>query len=61
MVIDIQEAYDLMEFLKKLKPEAGVHVAGQMVGKFKGIIPEGSSSVDFLKKVRESQYDLNIY
>ena len=57
MVIDIQEAYNLMEFLKKLKPETGVHVAEQMVGKFKGIIPEGTSSVDFLKKVRESQYD----
>ncbi|MCG7849758.1 MAG: hypothetical protein MIO93_11360 [ANME-2 cluster archaeon] len=57
MVVDIQEAYDLMEFLKKLKPEPGVHVAQQMVGKFKGIIPEGLSSVDFLKKVRESQYD----
>ena len=57
MVIDIQEAYNLMEFLKKLKPEAGVHVAEQMVGKFKGIIPEGTSSVDFLKKVHESQYD----
>ncbi|VVB97081.1 Uncharacterised protein [uncultured archaeon] len=57
MVIDIQKAYDLMEFLKKLKPEAGVQVAEQMVGKFKGIIPEGTSSVDFLKKVRESQYD----
>jgi hypothetical protein len=57
MVIDIQEAYNLMEFLKKLKPEAGVHVAEQMVGKFKGIIPEGTSSVDFLKKVHKSQYD----
>ncbi|MCX9013481.1 MAG: hypothetical protein OIN89_01580 [Candidatus Methanoperedens sp.] len=57
MVVDIQEAYNLMEFLKKLKPEKGVHVAEQMVGKFKGIIPEGESSVDFLKKVRESQYD----
>ena len=57
MVIDIQEAYNLMEFLNKLKPEAGVHVAEQMVGKFKGIIPKGTSSVDFLKKVRESQYD----
>ena len=57
MVIDIQEAYNLMEFLKKLKPEAGVHVAEQMVGKFKGIIPKDTSSVDFLKKVRESQYD----
>jgi len=57
MVIDIQEAYNLMEFLNKLKPEAGVHVAEQMVGKFKGIIPKCTSSVDFLKKVRESQYD----
>jgi hypothetical protein len=57
MVVDIQEAYNLMEFLKKLKPEKGVHVADKMVGKFKGIIPEGESSVDFLKKVRESQYD----
>lgn len=35
MVIDIREAYDLMEFLKKLKPEAGVHVAEHMVGKFR--------------------------
>ena len=57
MVVYIKEAYNLMEFLKKLKPETGVHVARQMVGKFKGIIPEGTSSVDFLKKVRESQYD----
>jgi len=57
MVIDIQEAYNLMEFLKKLKPETGVHVAEQMVGKFKGIIPKDTSSVDFLKTVRESQYD----
>ncbi|CAG0954306.1 MAG: hypothetical protein OIN86_06230 [Candidatus Methanoperedens sp.] len=57
MVVDIQEAYNLMGFLKKLKPEIGVNVARQMVGKFKGIIPEGTSSVDFLKKVRESQYD----
>ena len=57
MVVDIQEAYDLMEFLKKLKPEPGVYVAQQMVGKFRGIIPENLSSVDFLKKVRDSQYD----
>ena len=57
MVVDIQEAYNLMGFLKKLKPEIGVNVARQMVGKFKGIIPEGKSSVDFLKKIRESQYD----
>ncbi len=27
--------YNLMEFLNKLKPEAGVHVADQMVGKFR--------------------------
>ncbi|TRZ87071.1 MAG: hypothetical protein D4R88_09940 [Methanosarcinales archaeon] len=47
MVIDIQEAYDLMEFLKKLKPEAGVHVAEQMVGKFKGIIPDLSCQAGF--------------
>jgi hypothetical protein len=57
MVIDIQEAYNLMEFLKKLKPETGVHVAEQMVVKFKEIIPKNTSSVDFLKTVRESQYD----
>jgi len=38
MVIDIQEAYNLMEFLKKLKPEAGVHVAEQMVGKFEIVL-----------------------
>ncbi|HEY6585552.1 MAG TPA: hypothetical protein VIY97_00125 [Candidatus Methanoperedens sp.] len=41
-----------MGFLKKLKPETGVNVAQQMVGKFKGIIPEGASSVDFLTIVR---------
>jgi len=57
MVVDIQEAYDLMEFLKKLKPEPCVHVTQQMVGKFRGIIPENLSSVDFLRKVRDSQYD----
>jgi len=57
MVVDIQEAYNPMEFLKKLKPETCMNVARQMLGKFKGIVPEGESSVDFLKKVRESQYD----
>ncbi len=57
MVVDIQEAYNLMEFLKKLKPETGVNVARQMVGKFKGIIPDGGNSVDFFKKIRESQFD----
>ena len=57
MAVDIEEAYSLLEFLKKLKHETGGKVAEQMVGKFKGIIPEGTSSVDFLKKLRENQYD----
>ena len=57
MAVDIEEAYSLLEFLKKLKHETGGKVVEQMVGKFKGIVPEGTSSVDFLKKLRENQYD----
>ncbi|HIH44514.1 MAG TPA: hypothetical protein HA257_05405 [Candidatus Methanoperedenaceae archaeon] len=57
MAIDIDEAYSLLTFLKKLKHKEAVGTAEKMVGKFEGIIPEGVSSVDFLRQVREKQYD----
>ncbi len=57
MAIDIDEAYSLLNFLKKLKHEEAVGTAEKMVGKFEGIIPKGVTSVDFLKQLREKQYD----
>jgi len=33
------------------------NIVDNMVGKFRGIIPAGKSSIDFIKEMRESQYD----
>jgi len=50
MIIDIEEASKLLEFVNGRTPEAEVEIAGKMVGKFKGIVPEGKSSVEYLKE-----------
>ncbi|MCX9010430.1 MAG: hypothetical protein OIN66_04825 [Candidatus Methanoperedens sp.] len=57
MAVDIEEAYKLLEFLKKLKHKETTGATDQMVGKFEGIVPKGISSVDFIKEIREKQYD----
>jgi len=55
MVVDIQEAYNLMDFWR-IETGNWSECSRQWL-KIQRIIPEGESSVDFLKKVRESQYD----
>ena len=57
MVIDIKEASKLMEFIKGLTPEVEEGIVEKMVGKFKEIIPEGKGSVEYLRELREEEYD----
>jgi len=57
MVIDIKEASKLLEFVKGMTPEVEEGIVEKMVGKFKGIVPEGKSSVEYLKELREKEYD----
>ena len=57
MVIDIREASKLMGFIKGMTPEVEEGIVEKMVGKFKGIVPEGKSSVEYLKELREKEYD----
>ena len=61
MVIDIKEASKLLEFIKGMTPEVEEGIVEKMVGKFKGIVPEGKSSVEYLKELREKEYDLDPY
>jgi hypothetical protein len=53
-VIDIEEASKLLEFVKEMTPEVEEGIVEKMVGKFKGIIPEGKSSVEYLKELRHN-------
>jgi hypothetical protein len=57
MVIDLKEATKLLEFIKGMTPEVEAGIVERMVGKFKGIIPEGKRSEDYLKELREEEYD----
>lgn len=57
MVIDIKEASELMEFIKGMTPEVKGGIVEEMVGKFKGVIPKGRSSVEYLKELREREHD----
>jgi len=57
MVIDLKEASKLLEFIKRMTPEVEEGIVEKMVGKFKGVVPEGESSVEYLKALREKEYD----
>jgi len=57
MVIDIKEASKLLEFVKGMTSEVEEGVVEKMVGEFKGIVPEGKSSVEYLKELREKEYN----
>ena len=57
MVIDLKEASKLMEFIKGMTPEVEEGIVEKMVGKFKGIVPVGKSSVEYLKELREKGYN----
>jgi hypothetical protein len=57
MVIDLKEATKLLEFIKGMTPEVEEGIVDRMVGKFKGLVPEGKRSEDYLKELREKEYD----
>jgi hypothetical protein len=57
MVIDLKEATKLLEFVRGMTPEVEEGIAERMVGKFKGIIPKGKRSEDYLRELREAEYD----
>ncbi len=55
--MDIKEASKLLEFVKGMSPEVEEGIVEKMVGKFKGVVPEGKSSEGYLKELREGEYD----
>jgi len=57
MVIDLKEATKLLEFIKGMTPEVEEGIVERMVGKFKGLVPEGKRSEVYLKELREKEYD----
>lgn len=57
MVIDIKDASKLLEFIKGITPEAEEGIVEKMVGKFEGIVPEEKTSLEYLKELREKEYD----
>lgn len=57
MVVDIKEATKLLEFIKGMTPEVEEGIVEQMVGKFIGLVPEGKRSEEYLKELRDGEYD----
>jgi Mg2+/Co2+ transporter CorC len=57
MVVNLKEATKLLEFIKGMTPEVEAGIVERMVGKFKGVVPEGKRSEEYLKELREEEYD----
>ncbi len=58
MAVSIDDLKDVLEFVKRIEGKGhNKNIVDKMVGKFEGIIPAGKSGIDFIKEVRESQYD----
>lgn len=58
MAVSIDDLKDVLEFVKRIEEKGhNKNIVDKMVGKFKGVIPAGKSSIDFIKEMRESQYD----
>ena len=52
----LQEAIEATKVIK-LRPKSGrISIADKLLGKFKGIIPEGKTSTKFIKELRNSLY-----
>ncbi len=54
MLVRVEELNYILNLMKR-KPKKGT--AKRMVGRFEGLIPEGKSSVEFLKELREEEHD----
>jgi hypothetical protein len=57
MVVNLKEATKLLEFIKGMTPEVEAGIVERMVGKFKGVVPEGKRSEEYLEELREEEYD----
>lgn len=61
MPIAMRELVKLMEnfgykVIYSVKPTAGLSIVDELLGEFKGAIPEGKTSTEYLKELRESGY-----
>ena len=54
MLVRVEELNYILNLMKRRSKRGTVK---QMVGKFEGLIPEGKSSVEFLKELREEEHD----
>jgi len=54
MLVGVRELNYILNLMKR-KPKRGT--VKHMVGKFEGLIPEGKSSVEFLKELRKEEHD----
>ena len=50
----LQEAIEIRKIHTKIQKRG---IADKLLGKFKGIIPNGKTSTQFIKELRESLYD----
>lgn len=52
----LQEAIEALELVKVKSKSRKTKIADKLLGKFKGIIPSGKSSTQFIKELRGSLY-----
>lgn len=52
----LQEAIEAVESIKLRTKSRKISIADKLLGKFKGIIPEGKTSTQFIKELRKSLY-----
>ncbi len=52
----LQEAIDALKVIKIRPSSEKRSIADNLLGKFKGIIPEGKTSTQFIKELRKSLY-----
>jgi hypothetical protein len=57
MVVNLKEATKLLEFIKGMTPEVEAGIVDRMVGKFKGVVPAGKRSEEYVKELRAEEYD----
>jgi len=58
MAVSMDDLKEVLEFVKRIEEKSdNKNIVDKMVGRFRGIIPAGKNSIDFIKEMRESQYD----
>ena len=63
MVVDLNQAVDIGNYLYYLNLNPGKNVTDSLLGKYKDVInlSQEISSVDFLQSSRNQRYERNIY